>query len=237
MIDGLLSLAGAHEITLIERDDERGTSLGGESGDLCVLFSCALMGVDHQDGDIGAIERADRLIHTKRLDAASFADVRLTPDARRIDKDIAAIITLEEGIDAIDRRARAIIDELPLFAEEPVDHRALPRVGPADDGNARDRIIELFGGREIVREDLGDSVFKLSKSAAVQRRDRDELIHTERIMIERVMRSAIGVALIRDVDHGFIGLAEELYRFMIGRRKRRRSIKHEDDPVAFIERE
>ena len=114
--DGLVDLLARQQVPLVEHDDHRAPALGRHAGDLRVLLGDALGGVDHEQHEIAALHGAHCLQDRQLLDALFLA--RLAANAGGVDQDVALVFLLEQGVDAVDGGAGAVIDELALLAEE-----------------------------------------------------------------------------------------------------------------------
>src|SRR5690606_8435414 len=179
-----LEILAREQVALVEDDDEPAAAVEREARDLRVLLADALEGVDHQDDELAALHRADRLVDAERLHG-DLLHRALPTHARRVDEDEPVAVPLDEGVDAVDRGAGAVVYELPLLAHGPVDHRRLARVGAAYDGDARHVEIRLRDGLRR-RQRVGDGLFERAHAAAVERRDGEDVVDAELVVGQRL---------------------------------------------------
>ena len=73
------------QIPLVHDDDEAASVLPGERGDLEILIVQALDGIEHEDADVRALDRAPRSQRGIELDA--ILHLRLATESRGVDED------------------------------------------------------------------------------------------------------------------------------------------------------
>ena len=125
----------AHLVPLVQRHNGRAARDADALGQPLVLVRRPDGGVDDQDGDVGPLEGAQRPHGRVLLGAA----VRLgrAAQAGGVDEAHRPVGRLDHRVDGVARRARHVVHDGALLAQELVEERRLAHVGPADDGDAR----------------------------------------------------------------------------------------------------
>src|SRR5258706_14515318 len=144
----VLALFGVEVIPLVDADDERATGFEDEAGDVRVLVADVLPRVEQENDHVRVLNRLERLDDRKLLDL--FDDLAATANARGVDQRVRLAAALEIEVDRIARRAGLVERDHALFAEQHVDQRRLADVRPADERDAR--------GRLLVPRDAGPGV-------------------------------------------------------------------------------
>ena len=133
--DGIALVVVLEQVPLVEQDDERAAAFDGEVRDLLVLLGNARGRVDHEQGHIGAIDRAQAADHGVVLDV--LVDGALLADARGVDHAVALAVALDHRVDGVARGARDVAHDGAIVADHLVEERGLAGVGAPDDGNAQ----------------------------------------------------------------------------------------------------
>ena len=96
-------------VGLVGRDDDRRLRRAQDLGGLLVGGRHARVGVDHEDDHVRLVDRQARLLLDPLLDR--IAGRALEP--ARVDDDEAAAVPLGDVVEAVARRARAVLDDRP----------------------------------------------------------------------------------------------------------------------------
>ncbi len=147
----------------------------GITCNLCVLFSNAFCRIDHDDTDIGFLDRGKRTDHTVLL--YSILDTALLTETGSIDDRKLTVLILDQRVDRVSRSTRDIRDDRALGTGHIVGKRGFTRIRLTDQGDT-DRVILLFT-RSFFRELLVDRVEHLTKSQTMGGRDRVNFAETE----------------------------------------------------------
>ena len=94
------------QVPLVDDHDQAPGGLLGVAGHVGVLGGHALDGVDDQGRHVGAFDRAQRPQHAKLLDAP--LDPAAAADAGRVDQQDGLAVVLDQGVDRVAGRTRAI---------------------------------------------------------------------------------------------------------------------------------
>ena len=95
----------------------------------------ALGGVDDEQGDVGPVDGLQG--PHQRVVLGALVDARLAAHAGGVDEADGPVGGLDDGVDGVAGRARQVVDDRALVADQPVEQRRLAHVGPADDGDRR----------------------------------------------------------------------------------------------------
>ena len=125
----------AQAIPLVDRHHQRPPGLEDEAGDVRVLLGDVLPRIEHQDHDVGILDRLQGLHHRELL--RRLVDLAAAAQAGGVDQRVGPPAALELDVDAVAGRAGLVEGDDALLAEEGVDQRGLADVGPADDGDLR----------------------------------------------------------------------------------------------------
>ncbi len=106
----------------------------------------AVGGVDHQDGDVGAVERIEAAKHRVGFEPGFGAGA--FTHARGVDEANQSGARLDDGVDGVARRAGHVVHHRAFLADELVKEGGLADVGTPDDGHAQCAVFflaALFG--------------------------------------------------------------------------------------------
>ena len=144
-----------------------------------VLLDDTFPGIHDDHGHFGAFQRRQGLHDRELLDGALHARAGLDPapaaHARRIDQQVVA----ERDVDRVARRPGVAVDDLALFAKEPVDQGRLADIGTPHDRHANARRIAFVlptGFRQMLRDGVG----QIRHAPAMRRRHRAAIAETQR---------------------------------------------------------
>ena len=141
----------------------------GHTRDLGVLLRHALVGVDHNETHVGALDGHGRPQNGKFLDLV--IDLGLFPHAGRVDEEELADLIFKVTVHRVAGGAGHVGDDDPLLPQNAVDEGGLAHIGLADDGNFNDvALLFLFLLRgEVVKA----GVQQVAGAVAVDGRDGD----------------------------------------------------------------
>ncbi len=120
-----------HRVPLVDREDDRASSLDDETGHVGILVRDVLTRVHHQHDDVGFLYRLERLHDGKLLDRLEH--LSLAPQSGRVHEGVVPAIALEGHLDRVAGGAGHVEGDHPLLAQQGIDQRALAHVGPPDD--------------------------------------------------------------------------------------------------------
>ena len=103
-------------------------------GEALVLVGDALGRVDHQQGDVGAVDRLER--PDERVVLGALVDLRLAAHPGRVDEADRAVRRVHDRVDRVAGGAGHVVDHRPVLTDEPVEQRGLAR---RSDGRRRRR--------------------------------------------------------------------------------------------------
>jgi hypothetical protein len=171
--------------------------------DLQVLVVQPLGGIDHQDAEVRALDRATRA--KPRVELDPFVDLRLAAQPGRIDEYQLAPMVLQVGVDRVARGAGVLGDHEPLLTQQPVHERRLADVRPPDDCHAQ-RVSRLD---DRFRDPAHDEVEQVARLLAIHRRHRHRIARAE--LEELVPRGICRVVhLVHDHQERLVRVAKDL---------------------------
>ena len=97
----------------------------------------ALGGVEHQQGDVGTVERPQR--PHERVVLGALAASRAAAHPGGVDELDRPLVGLDQGVDGVAGRAGQVVHDGPLLAREAVEQGRLADVRAPDDGDGRGR--------------------------------------------------------------------------------------------------
>ena len=107
------------EVPFVDDDDQSPSALPRERSDFEILVVQTFHSIQHQDADVGALDRASGSERRIKLD--SVIDLRLAAESRRVDEDQLAPVKDHRGVDRVARRPGFVGDDETLLAKKPVD--------------------------------------------------------------------------------------------------------------------
>ena len=202
---------------LLSSDQDRAAGGVDALGQALVLAGDALGGVDHEQGDVGVVDRPQG--PHERVVLGRVVDPRAPAHAGGVDEHDRSVLGLDERVDGVAGRAGEVVDDGAVLADEAVEQRRLADVGPPDDGDARrprlvrrPRLLELdvgvdrrrrgspVGAGACGREAVDDDVEQVAGAPAVQGADRVRLAETEGQELPALVLAAVVVGLVGDDD-------------------------------------
>ena len=117
------------QIPLVHHDDQAASALPGKMRDLQILVVQALRGIEHEDADVGALDRAPRSERGIEFDA--ILHLRLATESRGVDEDQLAPVKHHGRINRVAGSSSRVGDDQPFLAEKSVDDGRLADVGAA----------------------------------------------------------------------------------------------------------
>ena len=190
----------------------------------------SLRRVDHQQADVGTVDRPARA--QRRVELDPVVDLRLPPEAGRVHEDEGTTVEVVRRVDRVARRTGGIRDDQPFLAEEPVDERRL-----ADVRATHDRDPQRLGNAVTVGvgEALDDQVEEVPGVLAVRRRHRDRIPCPE--VVELVEVGALRIVdLVRDEEPGLPGVPQQLHEACVTRMEPGLRIHHQQHQVSLGDR-
>ena len=205
------------QLPLVEHHDDRAPAGVDAFGESLVLTGDALGGVDHEEGDVGVVDRPQGT--HERVVLGGVVDPRATAHPGGVDEDDRAVLGVDERVDRVAGRAWQVVDDRAIVTDEAVEQRRLADVGPADDGDAwgvepfRRRLeidrhrhavgrgVIAVGDVAVRREAVDDDVEEIAGTAAVEGAHRIRLAQPEGHELPALVLPAIVVGLVGDEDH------------------------------------
>ncbi len=206
-----------------------------EVDDPDVLLADRLAHVDHDDGDLGLLERGRRA--QRCVEVGALLQVDAATDAGRVDEPPQLSAELDDLVDRVARRARELVDDDALLARGLVEQRRLADVrAPEDRHAAGSADLGLRDGRGLGK-DLHDLVEQVGDAASVDRGDGMRLTEPQ-----VPQRSGLGlvtgvVDLVRDEEDGAAALAQQAHDLLVGRGRTDHRIHDEQHDVREIDRD
>ena len=136
-----LALLVAHQIPFVDAEDDGAAALLGLRGDPGVLLHAQLRRIGEHDHDVGALDRPQRALGREDFDLVDH--VALLAQAGRVGEQEAAAFPDELLVDRVPRRAGQRRCDEALFADQPVEQRALADVWPSQHGKMDDALLRL----------------------------------------------------------------------------------------------
>ena len=151
----VFALLVGDSVPFVDGDQQRPAALQCEPEHARILLADAVVGIDHEDDDMGGVDGLQGLGDARLLD--HILDLAATAHARGVDQGELAPVARERHEYAVAGGARHLARDHALLTDEPVDERRLADVGAADDGDADASIgcgVAIDGlGRVPARED------------------------------------------------------------------------------------
>src|SRR5690606_22894039 len=228
-----LALGRAETVPLVDPDDERPSPLDREADQVQVLIRHALARVEHDDHDLGLLDRLEALHDAELLDRV--ADARPATNAGGIDQREPAAVAFAWHDDAVARRAGLVRRHETLVADQPIDQGRLADVRSADDGDlgALD-LGDLVGLARLERREHGFD--QRIDALAVQRRDRERRAETEPEEVRARERRFHALRLVHGHRDPLAGAAQALGDPLVLGRDAVAMIDDEDHDVGLLER-
>ena len=121
--------SASSSLPLVEHDDDRAAGGVDALGQALVLVGHALGGVDDEQGGVGPVDGLQG--PHQRVVLGALVDLRLAPHPGGVDEAQRPVVGLDHGVDGVAGRARHVVHDRALVADEPVEQRRLADVGPA----------------------------------------------------------------------------------------------------------
>ena len=134
--------------------------------------------VDHEQRGVGLVDRVERA-HDRGV-LGLLLDLALPPHPRGVDEPQRSVVGLDDGVDRVHRRARHVVHDRAVVADQPVEQRRLPHVRPADDRD-RERAVVLGHRRPVGRsgQRVDERVEQVAAPPPVDRGDRERVAEAE----------------------------------------------------------
>ena len=162
---------GVEEVPLVEDDDDGGAGGVDPLGQALVLVADAFVGVDDEQRGVGAVdglERAHEAVVLGRL-----VDLAAAAHAGGVDEAQRTVVGLDDGVDCVACRARHVVHDRALVADQAVEQRRLADVGSPDDGDGEDPVVVgVLGSPPARRQRRDQCVEQVATPPAVDRRHR-----------------------------------------------------------------
>ena len=194
-------------VPFVDGDQQRPAALQRKPQHARILFADAVVGIDHEDDDMGGVDGLQGLGDARLLN--HIRNLAATAHARGVDQGELAAVARERHEDAVACGARHLARDHPLLTDEPVDERRLTDVRAADDSDADASI-----GHGVAIDDLGrvpsfeHQIHEVTTAVAVRRGDRMWLTEAERMEIRTSGRRIEPLGLVDREEHGLAGTTQ-----------------------------
>ena len=204
----------------------------GETCHLGVLLRHALVGVDHNEADITAVDGHGGAEDAVLLDVV--VHLGLFTHTCRIDEVILAVLVLKVAVDGVAGRACHVADDDALLAEDAVGEGGLAHIGLTDDGHLNDIVILVLF--HLVGEVLKALVQQIASTVTVDGGHRHRIAETEVIeLVEVGVNMTRGVHLVHRQHDGFTGALEHTCHLLIGGGHTRLNIGDKHDHIGVVD--
>ncbi len=193
-----------------------------------VLLDQAVLGIDHDDGDLATLNGLLGAHDAVFLDP--FLDLPRSPDTSRIDENEFFLAMGERRIDSVSCGARHFAFDNAALTEDLVHEGRLAHVGPADDGDAQSFGILVLRNRW---EDIEQLVVDLADAQAMVGANGHRITQPQRKELNRKFLAFGVIALVRDQQDGFVRAPQEFGDLLVHRRNPCRCIDNEEDRISF----
>ncbi len=193
-----------HQVPLVGQQDQPAAGLDGPDGDLLVLLGHAEWGLEHEQGDVGPVDRLQAADEGEVVGPLGLLEG--AAHAGGVDQPVAAAGPLDDRVDGVAGRARGRVDDGQVLAGQPVEQAGLADVGPADDRQRRH--LGLVAGRRPGAEPLDDRVEQVARSPAVQAGHGQRLAQAERPQVGDLRLGGGAVDLVGDQQDGHAAAAQ-----------------------------
>ncbi len=139
----LLALLRVEQVPLVADDHDGGARGVDALREALVLVGHAFGRVDDEQRGVGAVDRLQRAHEAVVL--RRLVDAALAPQARGVDEAQRPVVGLDHRVDRVARRARHVVHDRTVLADEPVEERRLPDVRPPDDRDVEDAVVDRLG--------------------------------------------------------------------------------------------
>ena len=102
------------------------------------MTSDTLCHVDHEQRDVGLVDRTQRTEY--RVVLGALVDLAPPAHARGVDETNGAPLGLDNRVDRVACRARHIMHDRPVFADEAIEERRLAHIRAAHDGDRKNAV-------------------------------------------------------------------------------------------------
>ncbi len=205
------------QLPLVEQHHDRAAGRVDTLGETLVLAGDALRGVDHEQRDVGVVDRPQR--PHERVVLGRVVDLRPPAHARPCRRTRSGRRRSRRACRSQSRVVPGdVVDDGAVLADQPVEQRALADVRPPDDGDPRRRppssadrssspsshgsALRRSDRRDrLVAETLEHDVEQVAGAPAVQRAHRDGLAEPERQELPHLGLAAVVVGLVGDDEH------------------------------------
>ena len=220
-----------HQVPLVDHDDASLAVADNQVVDVQILRLEPLLGVEHQDADVGILDGADGA--HDRVELEVLHRLALLAHAGRVDQiEVHAELVVARA-NRVARGAGNRGDDVALLAQQGVGHRRLAHVGAADDGDARQLVLLL--GRDILGQRLQNGVHHVARAAARHRRDAVGVAQPERIEFVREVNLVVVVHLVADEQHLFRRAAQDVGHHHVEVGDTRRDLDQKEDDVCLVD--
>ena len=201
-----------HQVPLVHHDDAGLAGVMGEPGHLGVLLGDALLGVDHNEAHIAALNGHGGPEHGVFLN--DILHLGLLAHAGGVDEVILALVVFKIAVDGVPGGARHIADDHPLFAQDAVGKHGLAHIWLADDGHLDDIGVLLL---LIGRGEVGDAgIQQVTGAVAVDGGDGDGVAQTQVVELIKIrVHGAGGVHLVHRQDNGLAAFLQHARHLVI----------------------
>ena len=227
LIHGLVVLLDG--VPLVDHDDAGLAGIVGHTGHLGVLFGHTLVGVDHDETDVGTLNG-----HGSTKDRELFdliVDLGLLTHTGGVNEDELTIFVLKVAVHRITGGTCHVGDNDTLLPQDPVDEGGLTHVGLADDGNLHH--IGLLFQLLLLGEVLQAGIQQITGTMAVDGRDGDGIAQAQVVELVNIgVGHAHLVHFVDSQDDGLSGPQKHIGHVLVGGGEAGLDVTDKDDDVG-----
>ena len=201
--------------------------------DVQVLRFESLLGVEHQDADVGVLDGANRPHDGVEFEV--LGHLALLAHTGRVDQVEVHAEFVVARVDRVARGAGHRSHDIALDTQQGVGERRFAHVGAADDGDARQIVLVLrrsFGGQR-----LQDGVHQVARTASRHRRDAVGVAQPELVELVRGVDLIVVVDFVADQDDLLRGAAQDVGHERVEVGDARRHLHQKEDHVRLVDGE
>ncbi len=228
--DVLALLVGAHEVPLVEQDDERAAALDRKACDLLVLFGDALGGVHDEQAHVRLVDGA------KAPDEAVVLDVLVhevaLAHASGVDESVALALALHDHVECVTRGAGDVAHDGAVLSGKAVGDGGLAHVRAADDCHPKG-VLGILGLLGLLGQGRHDLVEQVSRAVSVNGRDGPGLAESQGVEVPQGLLVRGVVKLVGHEEDRLARAAQDAGDRLVLVRDARGCVDDEDDDVGL----
>ena len=229
----VLEVGVVETVPLVEREHERAARFQHEVDDAHVLLAERLRHVEHDDGDLGLLQRSRRA--QGGVEVGALLQVHATADAGGVDEAPQPSAEVDDLVDRVARGAGEFVDDDPLLPRGLVQQRGLAHVRATQDRHTSRSADLVLGDRGDLRQHLHDLVEQVGDAAAVDGGDRVGLAETEVPQRGGLGLVARVVDLVGHEEDGLAALAQQPDDVLVGRGGADHRVHDEHHDIAEVD--